>query len=506
MNAECSIPQSTDVIIIGSGFAGLGMAVRLRRQGTHDFVVLERADDVGGTWRDNEYPGAACDIQSHLYSYSFRPNPRWSRVYAPQREILDYLRDTAREENILPHVRFDANVLKATWDDEEGLWNVVTSNGTYCGRVLISAAGHLSDPSYPSIEGLEDFEGQIFHSARWPRGWDSTGKRIGVIGTGASAIQIVPELARSASHLTVFQRTPPYVIPRRDHVYSEAEKRMFERFPETAQKLRDELFWNNENRFPQRRGVPAFINDITAIARRHLEQEVADPDLRAKLTPDYAIGCKRVLISNDYYASLIQPHVTLETAGVARAVADGLVLGDGQTVALDALVVATGFETSDLPIAEVVSGRGGERLADRWREGGQAYACCSVAGFPNFFLMLGPNTGLGAGSMVFMIETQVKYIGEAIKYVLETASVIEPDRHAEQAYVDTIYRRSEGTVWLTGGCRSWYIHQGSGRFATLWPDFMMQFRAENGTFSTDSYIASSFKDASADLIAGGVVS
>lgn len=491
MNAHCGAgrdPSQTEVLIIGTGFSGLGMAVALRRQGKRDFIVLERAQDVGGTWRDNTYPGAACDIQSHLYSYSFRPNPRWSRVYAPQAEIHDYLRATAREEGVLPHVRFGANVEKAEWDDALGMWTVETTNGCYRAPVLISAGGHLSDPSYPDIDGLKSFKGRIFHSARWDHGYDTAGKRIGVIGTGASAIQIVPEMAKTASHLTVFQRTAPYIIPRRDHVYSEAEKGMFERFPETAQELRDELFWGNESRFPQRRRVPAFIEQITATALGHLEQQVPDPELRRKLMPTYAIGCKRVLISNDYYPTLALPHVTLETAGIARIDEAGVILRDGRRVDLDLLVVATGFEVADLPIAEVIHGAGGQKLSDVWTAGGQAYACTTVAGFPNLFIMLGPNTGLGAGSMIFMIETQIGYIREAVDFVFETSSIVEPDPDAQRAYVDSIHKRSEGSVWLAGGCSSWYLHPVSGKLTTLWPDFMTQFRAENGSFSPQGYV------------------
>ena len=477
----------TEVLIIGTGFSGLGMAVALKRQGQRAFLMLERANDVGGTWRDNTYPGAACDIQSHLYSYSFRPNPRWSRVYAPQAEIHQYLRDTACDEGILDHVRFGATVLRASWDAEQAAWLVDTTAGEFKASVLISAAGHLSDPSYPDIEGLSTFKGDVFHSAKWDHSYDVRDKRIGVIGTGASAIQIVPELAKAASHLTVFQRSAPYVIPRRDHVYSEAEKGLFERFPDMAQELRDELFWGNESRFPQRRQVPAFIEQITATAVNHLKQQVPDDALRAKLTPHYAIGCKRVLISNDYYPTLQQPNVSLETAGIARIDESGVIRKNGERVDLDLLVVATGFEATELPIAQVIYGERGSRLADQWRSGGQAFACTAVSGFPNLFLMLGPNTGLGAGSMIFMIETQIGYIKGAVDYIFDQEAVVNPDPAAQREYVDSIYRRSEGTVWVAGGCSSWYLHPESGKLTALWPDFMTQFRKENGTFSPEGY-------------------
>lgn len=477
----------TQVLIIGSGFSGLGMAVALKRQAKRDFIVLERAADVGGTWRDNTYPGAACDIQSHLYSYSFRPNPNWSRVYASQPEILEYLRATARDEGILPHVRFGARVLKAAWDEQQAAWLVSTTAGDFKAPVLVSAAGHLSDPAYPDIEGLHSFQGKLFHSAQWDHTCKLDGKRIGVIGTGASAIQIVPEVAKVASHLTVFQRSAPYIIPRRDYVYADAEKALFARFPEIAQELRDELFWGNESRFPQRRQVPAFINQITALAMNHLHQQVPDEDLRQKLTPNYAIGCKRILISNDYYPTLLKPNVSLETRGIARVDENGVILKDGSRIDLDILIVATGFEATELPIAKVIYGRDGLLLADKWRSGGRAYACTAVSGFPNFFMMLGPNTGLGAGSMIFMVETQINYIKEGIDYIYANGVLVDPDEVAEQEYVQSIYRRSAGTVWTEGGCSSWYLHPTSGKLTTLWPDFMTQFRAENGSFSPIGY-------------------
>jgi cation diffusion facilitator CzcD-associated flavoprotein CzcO len=482
-----SAAVTTQVLVIGTGFSGLGMAIALKRAGKRDFVVLERASDVGGTWRDNTYPGAACDIQSHLYSYSFRPNPDWSRVYAPQPEILDYLRQSAKDEGILAHVEFGANVLSALWDPENELWVVTTQKGIFKAMALISAAGHLSDPSYPDIQGLNSFEGRVFHSAQWDHGADTAGKRIGVIGTGASAIQVIPELAKTAASLTVFQRSAPYVIPRRDHVYSEAEKGMFKRFPETAQELRDELFWNNESRFPQRKQVPAFIHMISEMALNHLNQQVPDENLRAKLTPAYSIGCKRILISNDYYPTLAKDHVSLSTEGIESVDARGVILRSGERVDLDVLVVATGFEATDLPIAELIHGAEGQTLANKWKDGGQAFRCTTVSGFPNLFMMLGPNTGLGAGSMIFMIETQVKYIAEAVDFIAERGAVVDPDPVAESDYVESIQKRSIGTVWVAGGCSSWYLHPSSGRLTALWPDFMSQFREENGSFSPIGY-------------------
>lgn len=477
----------TEVIVIGTGFSGLGLAIRLKRAGKRDFVVLDRAGDVGGTWRDNTYPGAACDIQSHLYSFSFRPNPNWSRVYATQPEIWKYLQDSAQEEGIRPHIRFHATVTRADWHEDQGRWIVETTNGTYRAPSLVSAAGHLSDPSYPDIEGLNTFTGQLFHSARWDHSVKTEGMRIGVIGTGASAIQIVPELARVAEHLTVFQRSAPYVIPRRDHIYSDAEKGMFARMPKVAQSLRDDLFWGNESRFPQRRMVPAFLDQIRSTALGHLSASVGDEGLRSRLTPDYQIGCKRILISNDYYPALQQANVSLEASGIAAIDETGVITRSGEHVDLDILVVATGFEAAELPIAELIHGKDGELLAEHWRDGGKAFACTAVAGFPNLFVMLGPNTGLGAGSILYMVETQIGFIEGALEYIAETGSIVEPDASSEDSYVAGIYKRSEGSVWTAGGCESWYLHPRSHRLTTLWPDFMSQFRLENGTFRADDY-------------------
>lgn len=478
----------SDVIIVGTGFSGIAMGTTLAREGERTFVILERANDVGGTWRDNDYPGAACDIQSHLYSFSFHPNPDWSRVYADQSEILAYLRDTAASEGLLPHIRFDSEVLRADWNVDEQRWHVHTAHGVHVANALVTASGHLSDPSYPDIPGFDEFEGTVFHSARWNHDHDWSGRRIGVIGTGASAIQIVPEMAKTASQLTVFQRSAPYIIPRKDREYTAAEKGMFRRLPETAQALRDELFWANEARFPQRRGVPSFISEILQTATGHLEQQVPDPDLRARLTPDYQIGCKRILISNDYYSTLGLEHVDLETSGIAKIDATGIVTRDGRHIDLDLIVVATGFEATDLPISHRIHGADGHALSDRWAMGGSAFACTTVNGFPNLFVMLGPNTGLGAGSMIYMVETQAAYIREGLDYLVERGLSIEPDPDAERAYVASIDQRAEGTVWLAGGCESWYLHPKSGRLTTLWPDFMSRFRAENGAFTPEGYL------------------
>lgn len=480
--------QRVDVAIVGSGFSGLGMAMQLKRSGQNSFVVLEREAALGGTWRDNHYPGAACDIQSHLYSYSFKPNPEWSRVYAAQPEILDYLKNCASQEGIEQHLRFNSEVVRAEWIESANEWLITTTSGTYAARVFITAAGHLSDPKYPDIPGIEEFEGEKFHSARWDHSVDLSGKRIGIIGTGASAIQIIPEMAKRAGALTVFQRSAPYVIPRMDREYSPAEQSMFARLPETAKDLRRELFWANEARFPQRRGIDAFINRVTGMALGHLESQIADPALRERLTPDYSIGCKRILISNTYYPTFERDNVTLETIGIDSVSGSSILLKDGTSHELDVLIVSTGFEASDLPISYLIHGVDGELLADRWSGGEQAYACSTVNGFPNLFIMNGPNSGLGAGSIIFVIECQINYILGALKHLTDTGSTrIEISRQAEDAFAQMIDEKAQGTVWVDGGCKSWYVDQRNGRLTTIWPDFMSRFRAKNGIFDPEGY-------------------
>lgn len=486
-SAADDVVTDTDVLIVGTGFSGIAVGARLARQGRHSFAFIERASAVGGTWRDNTYPGAACDVPSHLYSFSFRPSPSWSHVYGRQPEIRDYLQDTMEHEGLLPHVVLDAEMLEAAWDEDRRRWRVRTTRGWHLATTLVTACGHLSDPAMPDVPGLPDFRGDLFHSARWDHQVDLAGKRVGVIGTGASAIQIVPEVAEVAGHLTVFQRSAPYVVPRKDRAYTAAEQGMFARLPGTASDLRTGLFWDSEARFPQRLGVPVFLEQMKKAAADHLAAQVADPELRAACTPDYEIGCKRILLSNTYYPALTRPHVRLETSGIAAVDGDAVVTRDGRRVELDALVVATGFEATDLPFAHRVRGRRGRLLSDHWAEGGQALASTAVAGFPNLFVMQGPNTGLGAGSIVYIIESQAAYVGGAIDHVAEIGGPIEPDAAAEAAYVADLDERSRGTVWLSEGCRSWYRHPVSGRLSALWPSYMHRFRAENGTFDPTGY-------------------
>lgn len=482
--------HDTSVIIVGAGFGGLGAAMRFKQEGMDDFVILERAQDVGGAWRDNTYPGVACDVPSHLYSFSYMPKSDWSRVFSPGGEIWDYLRDCAKSSGLVPHIHFGAGLEKATWDAEARRWLVETPSGTWRAQYLITATGVLADASLPDIPGVESFPGPKFHSSQWDHSVSLEGKRVGVVGSGASAIQIVPELAKTASELVVFQRSAPYIVPRPDRAYSEAEKRTFARLPESMDALRSEIFWGGEYMYAQRRAVPTFVAEARNMALGHLADQVPDAALREKLTPNYEIGCKRVLIANNYFPVFNEDHVTLETSALATVDGSKAKAVSGNEYDLDILIFATGFEAPQPPVAQAIYGRDGVKLADQWSEGMRAYDSTAVPGFPNMFMMLGPNTGLGHHTMVFMIEAQADYMLGALEHAkANNYEVMEARPEAEAAYLTDIEDRSTGTVWLDGGCNFWYRDPRSGRLTVLWPDFAYAFRDENGNFHPEGYIS-----------------
>ncbi len=487
--ASCKVKTHVDILIIGSGFAGLGMGIQLARKTQKSFLILERASAVGGTWRDNHYPGIACDVPSHLYCFSFLPNPEWSRVFSPGEEIQEYLLRCARDEGLLSSIRFNTEMLEARWNDTEKKWFVTSSQGIFSSSILITGAGHLADGHLPSIEGLSSFKGETFHSANWNHDAQLAGKRIGVVGSGASAIQIVPEMTKLAKQLVVFQRSACYVIPRHNRDYEEREKQLFRRDPETITELRSDLFWTGEYNFAQRRNVPRFVAEGKKMALDHLQRQVEDPVLRKKLTPDYEIGCKRVLISNDYFPSLTQDHVVLETSALAKVSDAAAISAKGNQYELDVLIFATGFEATRPPFAKRVYGRSGISLDAQWSQGMQAYDTIAVHDFPNLFIMNGPNTGLGHNSVVYVIEAQIDYILEALQYGDQHGiAVFEASAAAENHYMDALQNRSQGTVWLAGGCKSWYVDKRSQRLTLVWPDYAHAFRDENGHFHPEGYL------------------
>jgi cation diffusion facilitator CzcD-associated flavoprotein CzcO len=485
--------MDVDVGIVGAGFAGLGMGIQLARRGRESFVILERGDDVGGTWRDNRYPGVACDIPSHLYCFSFRPNPGWSRVFAPGAEIREYLRAAAREEGLGPHIRLNSGLQHARWDADAAAWELQTSDGEIRARSLILATGRLSEPRIPELPGLLEFPGAVFHSARWDQAAELAGRGVAVVGTGATAAQIVPRLVELAEHVVVFQRSAPYVVPRGDRPYSDAERQHFSADPDAVARLREELFVEMEMGIRARRGPGSDLEDLRQLAAGHLATQVPDPKLARLLEPDYEIGCKRVIVSDDYYPALMRPNVTLEPSALDHFEdGDVAVSAAGRRHRVDVVVLATGFLSTEPPVAKRIVGRKGILLADRWSEGMFAYASTTVHEFPNMFVLDGPNASLGHNSAVHMIETQIGYVLGALDHLAADPGLkLEVSAAAEAAYVADLDAMSADTVWLTGGCSSWYVDERSGRLTLLWPDSASSFRERNGTFDLGPYVHAS---------------
>ncbi|MFI7616200.1 flavin-containing monooxygenase [Nonomuraea terrae] len=473
--AERGRPGSAelDVLIIGAGFSGLGVAALLDRAGLRSFLVLEAADDLGGTWRDNTYPGCGCDIPSPLYSFSFDQRAGWTRLFAGQAEILDYLRDVARRRGLLDRIRYGAKVVEARWSGRH--WEVTTAAGErYTARFVVSAVGPLHHPAIPDLPGVAQFRGAVFHSATWDHGVDLTGKRIAVLGTGASAIQFVPAIAGRAAAVTVYQRTPPWILPKADRAFTERQRWLARRLPPYRWYVRARLFWTHEKRARGFVGDPAAMATTARYARRLLERQVTDPELRARLTPDYAIGCKRLLISSDWYPALTRPDVEVRDGGV-KEVRPGSVVGtDGVEVPADVLIYATGFDAHHTVTRMSITGRDGLSLAEAWRDGDQAYLGTTVAGFPNLFVMVGPNTALGHNSQIFMIEAQARYVVACVRRMRRRGS-LEVRAEVQRAFNEWLRGRMAHTVWQTGGCRSWYQDPRSGRITVLWPDTAVAF-------------------------------
>jgi cation diffusion facilitator CzcD-associated flavoprotein CzcO len=479
--------QNVDHLIIGAGFAGLCAAIKLDEDGERDFVVLEKGPDVGGTWRDNTYPGATCDIPSQLYSYSFAPYD-WSRSYSPQPEIQDYVRTVAAESGTLDRFVFDTPAEDASWDDEARRWTVRTPHGTWVSKTLIVGAGGLSEPRMPQIDGIDTFQGEVFHSARWDHDVDVVGKRVAVIGTGASAIQIVPELQKVAGHLDVYQRSAPWIIPRNDRVYGSLERAALRRVPGLRRLYRTALYWAHEALAPAFTFAPKLALPAVKQATANINKGIKDADLRARVTPHFLLGCKRVLRSNDWYPSLAADNVELVTDPIAKVTGNSIVTADGVEREVDVLVVATGFYTTELPITDHISGRSGRTLADQWREAGMAaYKGTTIPDFPNLFMLVGPNTGQGHTSMIFIIESQVAYLRGAVRHLrrADLASV-EPRADVTRRWNRRLQRRMQRTVWTTGGCHSWYL-DAHGRNTVLWPRSTADFRRRLASFDSEAY-------------------
>jgi cation diffusion facilitator CzcD-associated flavoprotein CzcO len=473
-------------VIVGTGFSGIGMAIKLLREGERDFVMLERAGEIGGTWRDNTYPGCRCDVPSHLYSYSFAPNPNWSSTFSPQPEILDYLRGVAVRFGVLPHVRFETELESAEWDEAEARWTIQTSQGRLSADVLITAQGPLSDPLVPDLPGLDSFEGTTFHSARWDHDHRLDGERVAVIGTGASAIQFVPRIQPDVAQLHVFQRTPPWIMPHPNRRMKDWEHELYRRLPAAQLAMRAAIYWARET------FVLQFRNErmrklATRMALRQLEEQVPDRELRAKLTPRYELGCKRILPTDEWYPTLMKPNVELVAEAVREIKPNSIVAADGSEREVDTIIFGTGFHVTDIPIAGRVRGRDGRTLEETWDGSPSAYKGAAVAGFPNLFFLVGPNTGLGHNSIVFMIESQINYVAAALAAMRRRgAKVVDVRPEAQAAYNAELDRMTEGTVWVTGGCSSYYIDR-NGHNSTIWPTFTWPFRQRTREFDEGAY-------------------
>jgi cation diffusion facilitator CzcD-associated flavoprotein CzcO len=481
-------PVHTRALIIGSGFSGMGMAIALQKQGV-DFVVLEKADEVGGTWRDNTYPGAACDVPSHLYSFSFEPKPDWRHVFSYQPDIFDYLKGVADKYGLRRHIAFNSRVERAHWDDAEFRWHVFTDTGReYVAQYLISGAGALHIPSLPDIEGIGDFAGPIFHTAQWDHSVDLTGKRVAVIGTGASAIQVVPELVKIVGALQLYQRTAAWIKPRINFEFPRSMVRAFEFIPGVRAAWRAATFFTMDARAIALAKRPQLMKVAGWAYRLNMRRYISDRKLRAKLTPHYAPGCKRILISDNFYQAVADPRTELITDGIARVTPHSIVTADGVERPVDAIVLATGFHVIDWYTFFDIKGAHGEDLVDRWnREGVAAHRGIMAADLPNLFFLLGPNTGLGHNSVVFMIESQIRYVAAAIAAVDSAgAQALAPTRGAQDRFNDKLQHDLAGTVWNTGGCRSWYLDE-HGVNRSLWSGLASEYWLATRSFEPSEY-------------------
>ena len=480
--------QDLPIAIIGAGFAGIGTAIQLKRAGINTFTIFERADEIGGTWRDNTYPGAACDVPSHVYSFSFEPNPSWSRVFAESWEIQDYLLGVVEKWKLRSHMRLGTEIVEARFDEETGAWTLTTDQDeTFTVRVVISGVGGLVDPAPPDIKGIQSFSGEIFHTARWNHDWDITGKTVAVIGTGASAVQVVPAIAPQVAKLSVFQRTAGWVVPKRDKRYSDATKQRLARFPFLLRASRLLKYWLSEIVGPM-----VFLDAprLSSIGEKgsmmHLKASVSDPDLRRKLTPNFQLGCKRILISDDYWSTFERENVELVTEAIEEIRSNGIQTKDGVLHAADAIVFATGFALGFATAPFPVTGLRGRRLDDAWKDGAVAYKGLAVSGFPNWFIVMGPNTGPGHTSVLVYSEAQIRHALQAIQKIRrEGLKYVNIRWDVQDAYNNGIQKRMKRMVW-SSGCNSWYLSTDGSNHA-LYPGFAAEYVVRARSFDPADY-------------------
>ncbi|ALG08912.1 flavin-containing monooxygenase [Kibdelosporangium phytohabitans] len=480
---------ATGVLIIGAGFSGLGTAIRLSHAGITDFVICERAADVGGTWRDNTYPGAACDIPSLVYSYSFVPNPNWSRAYSGGAEILAHLRHMADQFGLREHIRFGTDITGLTYDDDTATWTASTQDGrTFTARAVVSAVGGLANASYPGIDGIGTFRGHTMLSSAWDHGYDFTGKHVAVVGTGASAVQIVPELVATAANVKVFQRTPGWVLPKANPRHPSWMTGLFRKVPGAQTALRQALFYGHEAMATGLVWDSAVTTLLQQISRLYLRRAVSDPWLRRRLTPDYRMGCKRVLITSDYYPALQAANCKLITWPIYAISANGIRTAEGIEHEVDCIVFATGFDVCNAGTPFPITGCGGRVLADEWLSGAKAYKSVAVAGYPNLFFTLGPNSGPGHNSLLVYSEAQINYIVQAIALIKRDGlRSLEVRKDVQEEFNRDLQRRLARTTW-NSGCRSWYL-TGDGFNATMYPGFATQYARDLAELDPDDYLA-----------------
>jgi cation diffusion facilitator CzcD-associated flavoprotein CzcO len=476
------------ILIIGSGFSGLGMAIRLSREGYTDFLVLERGNDFGGTWRDNTFPGSACDIPSQLYSYSFALNPHWSSSFSTQPEIHQYIRDVADRYEVRDKHMFGCEMTGARWNGAEARWELQTNQGQFSADIMVSAVGVLCEPKLPDIKGIHTYGGRLFHSARWDHGFDLTGKRVAVIGSGASAIQIVPSIAPKVAHLDVYQRTAQWVLPRMGRPYTWLERIAFKYVPGLQRLFRAAIWVTREFFAISSLKFPPSTAILELIARAKLWHEIRDPELRRKLIPNYRLGCKRMLISNDYYPALSRDNVDVVTDGIKEIHEHSIVAHDGKEREVDAIVLATGFHVTDFPTLDIVTGRDGRTVSEVFDEEGiRAYKGTTIANFPNAFWILGPNSGIPYNSSIYMIESQINYIADAVATIEKRGlQTFEVRKDLQSKYSREVQKKMAGSVWLNGGCTSWFLDK-HGNNSTLWPDFVFKFRRRLRRFDAAAY-------------------
>ncbi|PJZ78489.1 flavin-containing monooxygenase [Leptospira neocaledonica] len=486
MRSQNKKEKSISIAIVGTGFGGLCAAIQLKKNGFHNFVIYEKSNSVGGTWRENTYPGAACDVPSHLYSFSFEPNANWPRKYSAQPEILSYLKHCAEKYGVLPHIRFGIEIQSADWDDSSRVWKIKTSqNETLDHDVFISAVGQLNRPALPSIKGLESFKGRIFHSANWDPSYNFSGKKVAAIGTGASAIQFIPQIVNQGAEVTVFQRTAPWVVPKPDRKYWGFEKFLFKYLPGLRLLHRFQIYiWNEIRMIAFQKNNHA--NQIVKwMSLSHMKKFVKDPELRKILTPDYPAGCKRILLSNDYYEALAKPNTKVLSESIQEANSDGIITKEGLQK-FDTIVFGTGFKATEFLSPMKVKGTNNQDLNEVWKNGAEAYLGVTVAGFPNFYILYGPNTNLAHNSIVYMIESQVRYIISALNEMNKKGiKALIPKVRSMQNYNASLNKKFDKFVWDTG-CNNWYINS-SGKNTNNWPGHTYEYSYKTRKINLSEY-------------------